>query len=116
MPISPSMRNAIKEYLESLFLGGNLDAQFNSVAISPSGTKTIDFGSIPANSVSTDTLTVPGAETGDHVLLAPPTGIEDDLIWVGVVTSADTVELRLLNPTSGSIDPVSGEWDAIVIK
>lgn len=116
MPLSPGVRNAIKEYLESALLGGDLDAHLNSVTIKPHGAKTIDFGSISANSVSTDTITVPGAETGDHCIIAPPSGIEDDLVWVGVVTSADTVELRLLNPTSGAVDPVSGEWDIIVIK
>jgi len=80
-----------------------------------SGSATLDFGSIAAGAVAELTITVTGAVAGSPVSLSPPSGIEASLVWSGYVSAADTVTVRLYNPTGGAVDPASGEWKASVI-
>lgn len=80
------------------------------------GRRTLDVGSILAGTVSTFTITVPGCRAAfdQAVALAPPPGIESNLLWSGVVSSDNTVTVRLYNPTGSPIDPASGTWGARV--
>lgn len=73
-------------------------------------TTTQDVGSISAQSTATFTVSVSGAETGDPVAMSPPSGLNTSLSVTGFVTSADTVTVVVLNATSGSIDPASGDY------
>lgn len=81
-----------------------------------SGTATLDFPSISANTISTLTVTVTGAVVGDSVSLAPPSGINAGLMWSGFVSAANTVTIRLLNTTGSAIDPASATWKVNVIR
>lgn len=80
------------------------------------GSRTIDVGNITAGTVSTFTVTVTGCKVnqGQSVVLSPPSAIEANLVWCGVVTANDTVTVRLYNPTGGGINPASGLWGARV--
>ena len=79
------------------------------------GSATLDFGSIAADDEEELTITVTGANVGDSVSLGAPAAIESGLVWVGFVSAADTVTVRVRNTTAGAIDPASATWKASVI-
>lgn len=79
-------------------------------------TASLDFGSISANTTANLTITVTGAEVGDHVWLVPPATLEDGVIHCGGVTAADTVCVRLHNTSGGAINPAAATWRATVMK
>lgn len=81
-----------------------------------SNTATLDFSSIGSNSTETLYITVTGSEVGDHVIIVPPSTLEDGLIYCSGVTSADTVCVRVHNTSGGSINPASATWRATVFK
>lgn len=76
---------------------------------------THDFGSISAQSQATQTVTVTGARTGDAVLVRPTTAV-NGIIMDGTVTAADTVTVRAVNYSSGSIDPGSQVYRVVVFQ
>jgi hypothetical protein len=62
-------------------------------------------------------VAVYGASVGDAGSIAPPSGLDNDLIWCAYVRAADTVEIRLYNTRAGSSATVgTGTWKAIVSK
>ena len=65
----------------------------------------LDFPSIAANSTAELTVTVAGAADRDEVVVTPSGGMESGLVWVGYVSSADTVVVRVANVTGSAIDP-----------
>jgi hypothetical protein len=66
---------------------------------------TFDFPSIAANSTAEMTITVAGAVDRDEVIITPSAGMEAGLVWVGYVSGADTVVIRVANVTGSAIDP-----------
>lgn len=95
----------------TIAIGGG--TQFKQVL---SATATLDFASIAAGAQGELTITVTGAATGDVVMLGPPAALDSGLSATGYVSAADTVKVRLVNSTSGSIDPASAAWRVAVIK
>jgi hypothetical protein len=83
----------------------------------------IDFGTISLNPASiaattrgTVTFTLTGAETTDIIVMNPPSGLNDDLLFVGAsITAADTVTVYLYNPTAGAIDDGANTWSYLWI-
>lgn len=63
----------------------------------------------------TKSVTVTGAALGDFVLVAPPYDLQD-MVVSGYVQAANTVEVRIQNESTGTIDLASGSWKVIVIK
>ncbi|MET3968722.1 hypothetical protein [Bradyrhizobium sp. S3.9.1] len=64
---------------------------------------TIDPASLAANSSATiGTVTVNSAVVGDHVRV--DVGVDTGLLVTGYVSAANTVTIRLTNPTSGAVD------------
>lgn len=78
-------------------------------------TLTHDFGSISAQSQATQTVTVTGAQAGDAVIVRPTTAV-NGIILDGTVTAANTVTVRAVNYSSGSIDPASQVYRVIVVQ
>lgn len=81
------------------------------------GAFTVDFGNAATGSgtFAKSTVTVPGAALGDFVFVGP--GIDAlDAVIGGSVTSADTVELVLLNNTAGAVDLGSQKLRLIVLR
>lgn len=81
-----------------------------------SAAATLDFGSIAAGASASLTMTVTGAQFSMPVALGPPANLETGLIASGVVTAANTVQVRLFNATASAIDPVSNTWRAFVAR
>ncbi len=77
-----------------------------------SNTATLDFGSTASGACSELTIAVSGAAANDTVTLGAPAAIEAGLTWSGFVSAADTVTVRVCNPTGGAIDPASATWRA----
>lgn len=81
-----------------------------------SGSATSDVASIAAGTVATVSITVTGAVVGDFVVFSTSAAPAAGLIISAVVTAANTVEVRLANPTGSAIDPASMTYYARVIK
>jgi hypothetical protein len=78
-------------------------------------TLTHDFGSINAQTQATQTVTLAGASVGDAVIVRPTTAV-NGIIVDGTVTAANTVTVRALNYSSGSIDPASQVYTVIIFQ
>ncbi len=78
-------------------------------------TLTHDFGSINAQTEATQTVTVTGARSGDVVVVRPTTAV-NGIILDGTVTANDTVTVRAVNYSSGSIDPASQVYRIVVFQ
>jgi hypothetical protein len=76
------------------------------------------LGTINAQTVSTFTITVTGAAaaTGDYVTLGTTANPGTGLVWCGAVSAADTVTVRVANPTAGNIATTDVTWLALVHK
>lgn len=87
-------------------LGGDLVKRIDA------GTVSINPASIAATSRGATAVTISGAAVGDRVVFSPPSGLEDDLLFVGAaVTGANTATVSLYNPTAGAIDGAALTWD-----
>ena len=66
----------------------------------------VDLALVPLNSTLETTVTVPGVKT-NRLYLCHVVGLDTGLIMesVGIGTAADTLQLRLVNPTAGNINP-----------
>lgn len=82
------------------------------------GTCTVDLPSIADADVGEATVTITGAATNDIVVLIPPTaGLTAGLAVCGAVVSAtDTVKVRAVNGSGGTIDEASGTWIYLLIR
>lgn len=97
------------------------ESEFNSLCYSipehlPAVQATLDFSSISAGAIGTQTVAVDGAASGDLVTLGPPSSIDSGLMWSGFVSADDTVTIRLYNTTGSPIDPASATWNVQVTK
>lgn len=82
-----------------------------------SGSATLDFSSISAQTGSELTITVTGAADGDDVLVSPPNAsFNAGVVYKARVSSSNTVSVTAYNITTGSIDPASGTFKVTVIK
>lgn len=96
----------------ALNVGGGAD--ISKIA---SGSVSLNPGSIGATTRGTVTFTLTGADTTDIIVMNPPSGLNDDLLFVGAaVTSANTVTVYLYNPTAGSIDDSALTWKYLFVK
>jgi hypothetical protein len=68
---------------------------------------------IPANGSATFTITVTGTPTDGSVFASPRGDIGANLTWSAYAT-ADTVTVRVSNPTGSTIAPTTRTWDASV--
>ena len=78
-------------------------------------TLTHDFGSINAQTEATQTVTITGVRSGDAVIVRPTTAV-NGIILDGTVTANDTVTVRAVNYSSGSIDPASQTYRILVFQ
>ena len=82
------------------------------------GSYTVNFASALTGSgtfAGSGALTVPGASLGDIVLVGPGIDVIDSAL-VGSVTSANTVEVTLLNNTAGAVDLASQTLRIVVLR
>lgn len=80
------------------------------------GTVTLDFTSIPVNTIEVLTFTLPGAEIGDQVHIQPSVAIEKDLIIKGArVSAANTVSVTGYSAL-GTLTPAPAQYEYIWIR
>ena len=81
------------------------------------GSFTVDMGNAATGSgtFAVASVTVPGAALGDFVLVAAGIDVTDAAL-VGSVTSANTVELVLLNNTAGAVNLASATYRVVVLR
>lgn len=72
-----------------------------------SGLATLSYSLIAANASQSQQMTVTGAQVNDAVLLGPPAALTTGLGLTGFVPAADTVSVRVLNVTAGTIGAFS---------
>jgi hypothetical protein len=75
----------------------------------------VDPPSIPAGQAANVNVTVPGVAVGDDVLAIPPDTLEAGLVpQAASVPAADTIRVRLYNPTAAAIDGAARTWRFII--
>lgn len=82
-------------------------------------TVAIDPPSISAGSASNVDVSVTGRDlsTTDLIIPIPPTDLEAGLVPItAIVTAANTLRVRLYNPTTSAIDGSSRTWTIVRIK
>lgn len=90
----------------------------NGVAVKGlvTGTVSVNPPSIATVSTGTIAVTIAGIGANDLVSLEPPATLNDDLIYCGHTVTANTVTIRLYNPTGGAIDDTAKTWTYKVVK
>jgi len=76
---------------------------------------TFNPGSLADGVGETKSVTVSGAQLGDFVLASAPYDLQDITV-TAYVQAADTVEVRLQNESTNTVDLASGTWRVLVIK
>lgn len=90
-----------------LTVGATGSAIYNVI----SGTISVNPGSIGATTRGSVNVTLTGVNTGDRLILQPPTALNAGLLYVGHdITATDTVTIYLYNTTGGSIDDGALTW------
>ena len=98
--------------------GGNEGLGLNSVILATkvlNGTAVLDPANLADGIGVNLSITVTGAVVGDFVLVAPAVDLQGILMTASVI-SANTVEVRLQNETTGAINLASSTWKAKVIQ
>lgn len=81
-----------------------------NLTLKASGSVTSDPANITAGSVVAHTFTATGAKTDNSLVVVNMPSLENNVCIVGArVTAANTIEVRLYNPTGGAINPASQE-------
>lgn len=82
-----------------------------------SGSSTVNFDEISDLGCNTQTLTVTGAATGDHVALGIPAALDTGIhIENAIVTSANTVSITACNYRGAAFNPTEMTFSAAIIK
>ncbi|MGA8311025.1 MAG: hypothetical protein WB755_13415, partial [Terriglobales bacterium] len=77
----------------------------------------LNFPSISTGACAADlTLTVTGANAGDAIAPGWPAGLASGLIGTMVVSSANTVTVRLCNLSGLSVQPASAAYRATIVR
>ena len=79
-------------------------------------TATVDIGSVAANTSEAETATVSGVKVGDFVAVSKPSVEAGLMFGTCRVTAADTVEITVMNTTSGAIDEDSETLTFLVVR
>lgn len=80
------------------------------------GSVTWNPPNVPAASTVDTVLTtsdsgdLTGLRAGMSISVTPPSAIDSGLGWCAFVATDNTLTVRLVNATTGAINPASGEW------
>jgi len=81
----------------------------------PNATVTEDVGSISGGDTATFTISLEPVSEGTPIAVSPPADINENLTVTANVTSPNVITVTVSNPTSGSIDPDSGDYTVAVV-
>jgi hypothetical protein len=91
--------------------------QLDALRTANTATASLTYGSIAAGASATQSISVPGAQTGDGVVIGlPAAGLTAGLIPTAWVSAAGTVTLRITNITSGAITPAAASYRVTAIR
>lgn len=81
------------------------------------GLHTVPVQSVPAGGSVTLTVKALNSQLGDSVILTPrnPDASFANLLWHAWVSAADTVTIKLVNPTTSPVSTVSQGFDVRVV-
>lgn len=79
-------------------------------------TATVDLPDTGAGLAGTLNVTITGAVEGDLVFVAPRTLTAGLVVGQAFVSAADTVTIRFINGSAGSINQASATWDFVLIR
>jgi hypothetical protein len=103
-------------YPPACSVGQQCNMQGYAQTIIPSSS-TITYTAIAAQTCQDQTISVTGATTVESVTATPGASLGNaNLSWSAWVSAANTVSVRVCNPTSGSITPSAVTWRARVIQ
>ncbi|MFZ2544907.1 MAG: hypothetical protein WAW80_02945 [Candidatus Saccharimonadales bacterium] len=96
---------------------GRIAVEGSIVAHMVTGSGTLDFGLVSAQSQVDLTVTVTGAATGDSVSLGiPTTAVTAGIAFTAWVSATNTVTVRAHNYTAAALDPGSGVFKATIVR
>ena len=98
----------LARYLQMLNAQSLQETQAIKQALNPS--------TVGATSESTQTFTVKGLKTDDHVEVTKPTDTAGLTIVQAWVSAADTLSLKFYNSTGAGIDPVSETYKIVTTR
>lgn len=113
--IDPTFPGRLPDSIQAIRTALGVLGGLAGVSRTLSATATLDFPSIAANTCQELTITVTDAVVGDAVKLGAPAALEANLTFSGFVSAANTVTIRVCNPTVGAINPASATWRATVV-
>ncbi len=77
----------------------------------------IAAGTVSANTIfASSDITVTGALVGDFAIAYPPVGLIAGVTWSAIVTAADTIKVRISNPTALGIAVGTGNWGVAIMR
>ncbi len=96
-------------------IGGG--AVINGVFMAQGVAPTAAWTSIAAQSGQEQTFTIAGVLTNGIASASPTTDLGNtNLVWSARVSAANTVTVRIVNPTSGALTPNAVNWNILVIQ
>jgi hypothetical protein len=91
--------------------------QLDALRTAHTATAELTYGSIAANSSASQSVSVPGAQVGDGVVVGlPAAGIDTGLVPVAWVSAPGSVTLRLRNVTGDAITPAVATYRLTAIR
>lgn len=96
-----------------LYVKGSANTAQNGWYPAPSmvtGTGTLTFGTVNANTAGNQNVTVTGAAAGDSCYATPADTPGVGLMWSAWVSAGDTVTVRLGNITTGNVASTDRSW------
>ena len=91
--------------------------QIDAVRTANTATAELTYGSVGANASSVQSVSVPGAQVGDGVVIGlPAAGITAGLVATAWVSAAGSVTLRLTNVTGAAITPAVATYRLTAIR
>lgn len=79
-------------------------------------TSSVVAGTVAGAAVFTTTITMTGVAVGDKIDVIPPAAIIAGVTWVAYVSAANTVTLRIANPTAAGIAVGTATWTVLCRK
>jgi hypothetical protein len=80
------------------------------------GSATLTYTAIAAQTCQEQTLTVTGATSGKPTFASPAATPGSNLSWSAWVSASNTVSVRVCNPSAGPITPAAVSWQAWVLQ
>lgn len=91
--------------------------QIDAVRTANTATAELTYGSVGANASSVQSVSVPGAQVGDGVVIGlPAAGIDAGLVATAFVAAPGSVTLRLTNLTGAAITPAVATYRLTAIR